>query len=210
MPASLTPILYIRLRKKITLPKGSSIHLGQIAQMLLDPEWENQLNTLLIHQHTEKDGNLLLVEMLLIIPLIKDLIPDVKIEFLGEPHMLVEFVKTDRVPRFLLLIIVCTLLFIGSGLAIMNFHADVSMRLVHQKLYTLITGEIQERPLLLQIPYSFGIGAGMMIFFNRVFKRKFNEEPNPLELEMYKYQESMDQYTVDEEYRKLRKRREMQ
>ncbi len=208
MPTPLTPILYIRLRKKITLPRGSSIYLSQIAKLLIDPQWENQLNMLFIHQHTEKDGNLLLIEMLRIIPHIKKLIPDVKIEFLGESHMLVEFVKTDRVPRFLLLIIVCALLFIGSGLAIMNFHADVSMRSVHQKLYTLITGQIQERPLLLQIPYSFGIGAGMMIFFNRVFKRKFNEEPNPLELEMYKYQESLDQYVIDEEYRKLRQRSE--
>ncbi len=208
MPTSLTPVLYIRLRKKIILPKGSSIYLGQIAQLLIDPDWEKQLNSLLIHEHTDKDGNLLLIEMLKIIPLIKRLIPDVNIEFLGQPHMLVEFVNKDRGPRILLLIIVCVLLFIGSGLAIMNFHADVSMRSVHQKLYTLITGEEQERPLLLQIPYSFGIGAGMMIFFNRVFKRKFNEEPNPLELEMYKYQESLDQYVVDEEYQKLRKRRE--
>jgi stage V sporulation protein AA len=196
MSRNLTPTLYIRLRKKVTLPKGKPIYLGQIAQILMDSEWEERLKRHLLYQPNEQDGNLLLVDMLRIIPKIKEILPDINIEFLGEPHALVEFVKPSRIPNLFLLILVCLLLFIGSGLAIMNFHADVS-----------ITGKELEHPLLLQIPYSFGIGAGMMIFFNRVFKRKFNEEPNPLEVEMFKYQESLNQYVIDEEYRNLHKKR---
>ena len=36
----------------------------------------------------------------------------------------------------------------------MNFHEDVSMREVHIALYEIITGERNEYPYLLQIPYS--------------------------------------------------------
>ncbi len=95
-------------------------------------------------------------------------------------------------------------MFIGSGLAIMNFHADVSMLAVQRKIYEMFTGEYIPNPLLLQIPYSLGIGIGMVIFFfNHLFKKKFNEEPSPLEVEMFTYQESLNQYVITEEYNRI-------
>jgi stage V sporulation protein AA len=202
MAGHLTPTLYLRLRKKVVLPKGKAIYLGQVAQILIEPEWEEDVKRLVLYEPKEQDGNLMVLDMLLIIAKVKQLIPKLTIETFGEPHVLIELTKSARSPSLLLFLAVCLLLFIGSGLAIMNFHADVNMMEVHQKLYTLLTGNEQKHPLLLQIPYSFGIGAGMMIFFNRVFKRKFNEEPNPLEVEMFKYQESLNQYVINEEYRK--------
>lgn len=70
----------------------------------------------------------------------------------------------------------------------------------------MITSKEDEHPLVLQIPYSIGIGAGMILFFNRLFKKKFNEEPNPLEVEMFMYEESMHQYVVADEYEKKKDR----
>jgi len=87
----------------------------------------------------------------------------------------------------------------------MNFHTDVSMEQVHQRIYYLVTGAYNARPLILQIPYSLGIGLGMVLFFNHVFKRKLNDEPSPLELEVFLYQENIDQYVIDHE--KSQKRR---
>ena len=97
------------------------------------------------------------------------------------------------------------LLFVGSGLAIMNFHTDVSMKEVHERIYYLMTGMHHSRPLILQIPYSLGIGLGMVLFFNHLFKQKFNDEPSPLELEVFMYQESIDQYVIDHEKTKGQK-----
>ncbi|MGW6166866.1 stage V sporulation protein AA, partial [Bacillus altitudinis] len=73
---------------------------------------------------------------------------------------------------------------------------DVSMRLVHIRLYEMITGNTVEHPYLLQIPYSFGLGFGMILFFNHVFKKRLNEEPSPLEVEMFKYQLDLDHYVA--------------
>jgi stage V sporulation protein AA len=95
------------------------------------------------------------------------------------------------------------LLFVGSGLTILNFHADVSMLAVHQRIYQLLTGKQVTHPYFLQIPYSFGIGLGMVLFFNHVFKKKFSEEPSPLEVEMFLYQESTNRYVITQEYGKI-------
>lgn len=70
------------------------------------------------------------------------------------------------------------------------------MQKVHQRIFEMLTGEKEEYPLWLQIPYSLGIGVGMILFFNHLFKKRLNEEPSPLELEMFNYQQSIDQYVI--------------
>ncbi|MFE5317108.1 stage V sporulation protein AA [Paenibacillus sp. NPDC056579] len=201
-PAS-KPTLYIRLRKHICVQPGESIFLGRIAQLLVDPEYEEALSKLLLHKPREREGNKILIDMMLIVQKIKEKYPFFQIEHFGEPHCLVEIHELRKPPNILMIVGVWLLLFVGSGLAIMNFHADVSMALVHQRIYQLLTGKWVEHPLLLQIPYSFGIGIGMIVFFNHLFKKKFNEEPSPLEVEMFLYQENINMYVVTEEYAKI-------
>ncbi len=70
------------------------------------------------------------------------------------------------------------------------------MRDVHIALYEIITGERNDYPYLLQIPYSIGLGLGMIVFFNHIFKKRLNEEPSPLEVEMFNYQLDLDQYVA--------------
>lgn len=36
----------------------------------------------------------------------------------------------------------------------------------------------------------------MVLFFNHVFQKRINEEPSPLEVEMFQYQQSLDQYVI--------------
>lgn len=79
-------------------------------------------------------------------------------------------------------------------MTIMNFHNDVGMQEVQQKLHYLLTGENNKHPLWMQIPYSLGLGLGMLLFFNHWFKKRFNEEPSPLEIELFKYQKDIDHY----------------
>jgi stage V sporulation protein AA len=208
MMESAAPYLYIRLRRKAAIAKGRNIYLSDIAQMITEPEYESRLSKLVIYVPSEEDGNRVLIDMLLIAKIIKRAFPLMQIQHFGEPHVLLEITSATKRPGLIGITLVWLLLFIGSGLAIMNFHADVSMLEVHQRLYQLITGRVSEHPLMLQIPYSIGIGAGMVIFFNHLFKKKFNEEPSPLEVEMFMYQESMNHFVITEEYQKIHEKKD--
>lgn len=203
---AVSPYLYIRLRRRARVRKGNSVQLGDIAQMIVEPEYEERLSRIVIYKSRHEDGNRVLIDMMQIVRAIKERFPELQIEHFGEPHVLLEICTGDKRPNPLLIGIVWLLLFIGSGLAIMNFHADVSMLEVHQRIYQLMTGKTVEHPLVLQIPYSFGIGVGMVIFFNHLFKKKFNEEPSPLEVEMFMYQENVNHYVITEEYCKIHER----
>jgi stage V sporulation protein AA len=199
--------LYIRFRKHVRLEKAQPILLRNIADLLSDPEIEQKLHTHVISYPEPQDGNLVLVDMLMVIRSIHQIYPNLRIEGFGEPHVLIE-IKSERArPHFIILALVWLLLFVGSGLTILNFHADVSMLEVHQRIYQLLTGKQLQHPYFLQIPYSIGIGLGMVLFFNHVFKKKFSEEPSPLEVEMFLYQESTNRYVITQEYGKIRKRK---
>jgi stage V sporulation protein AA len=201
-----THCLYIRLRRRARVAKGHTVKLGDIAQLIADPEQERNLRELIVYEPKHEDGNRVLIDMMLIVRIIKDQFPAMQIEHFGEPHVLLEIYTHIQQPNIIMIVLVWLLLFIGSGLAIMNFHADVSMLDVHIRIYELITGEKKVHPLILQIPYSFGIGIGMVIFFNHLFKKKFNEEPSPLEVEMFMYQENVNHYVITEEYGKIQER----
>lgn len=188
------------------MEKGSTIYLGQVAQLLAEPELEEKLKRIVLYRPTEVDGNLVLIDMMLIVRKVREVLPQMTIEHFGEPHTIIEVEPHAKTVHWLVLVLVWFLLFIGSGLAIMNFHADVSMAEVHQNIFTMITGMEDEHPLVLQIPYSIGIGIGMIIFFNRLFKKRFNEEPNPLEVEMFMYEENVHQYVISDEYAKKNER----
>ncbi|WP_018751466.1 stage V sporulation protein AA [Paenibacillus sanguinis] len=197
------PIIYLRLRKQVGLPAGVPIRLGDVARILAAPELESELLRLVLVQPEQRDGNLIVIDMLQVISILRNRYPGQRIEWIGEPHVLVEMIRKEKPASLLLFVLVWLLLFFGAALTIMNFHADVSMPEVQVRIVEMITGERDEHPYLFQAAYSLGIGFGMIVFFNHLFKKKWNEEPTPLEVEMFLYQENLNQYVVAEEYKKM-------
>lgn len=194
--------VFLQLRSRISLPLGQTVKLGDVAFFVCDPEWEEALRSLPLAKTRKQDGNRLLIDLIQIVPRIQSLIPGVTIEPIGHHHTLVELVGPSAKRSLFWFLVVWLLLFFGSALTIMNFHADVNMQEVQIRIVEMVTGERDEHPVLFQVAYSLGIGFGMTVFFNHLFKKKWNEEPTPLEVEMFLYQENLDHYVVTEEYRK--------
>lgn len=190
--------VYLRFRNRHYVKTNGKIFLGQIAQIVAPDHLEKDLMDLFIDQVTLKNQHMIVIDMLQVIKKIKTIFPEIEVRSIGSPEIIVEVLTSsvNKKANVLAVVFVWFLLFFGSGLAIMNFHHDVSMEEVHQRLYYLITGTQINKPLLLQIPYSLGIGIGMMLFFNHLFKKKINEEPSPLEVEIFLYQQNLDKYIV--------------
>ncbi|MFD0711099.1 stage V sporulation protein AA [Paenibacillus sp. GCM10027626] len=209
MTTETSPTLYLRLRKRINIKPGQTVTLGLAARLFAgNPVLERRLQQLVLYKHRQKDGNRVVIDLLQIVQKIRGATPQIEVETFGDPQVLVIVSDTPPKPRMLVLIIAWLLLFFGAGLAIMNFHTDVSMKEVHQRITEMITGDKNEHPLWLQIPYSFGIGIGMVVFFNHLFRKRFNEEPSPLEVELYMYEENVNEYVIAEEMSKTSEREE--
>lgn len=196
-------VLYLRLKKRIYIRSDHTVTLGQVSRLMTDDDdLERVLMDLPLYRHQESDGNRVVIDLLQIVKSIRRSYPSVSVEAYGDPQVLLMIADKPVKPRYVVLTFAWLLLFFGAGLAIMNFHTDVSMKEVHIRIVELITGEKTDHPLWFQIPYSFGVGLGMVLFFNHLFRKRFNEEPNPLEVELYKYQESINDYVIADEMRK--------
>ncbi|MGC4376422.1 stage V sporulation protein AA [Fictibacillus sp. Mic-4] len=198
--------VYIRMRQRVQVVPNQKVTLSEIAQIVAPGEIHKKVKALIIHHVKPEDKHLIVIDVIKVIQHIHNVYESIDVQTVGPAQTILEiqYEKKKLAPVYFLL--VWLLLFFGSSLAIMNFHEDVSMGIVHKKIYYMITGEQNNRPLLLQIPYSFGLGIGMILFFNHLFKKRFNEEPSPLEVEMFNYQQDLDQYVIVHENKETEKK----
>lgn len=147
--------------------------------------------------YNEKNNVLSIID---IIKKIQEKEDDLSIRIFGKPEVLIDINvenKTSKFYKYLKILAVCIVLFLGAGIAIINFHEDVNMESSLSIFYEIVTGDKVKSPLILQIPYSLGIGIGMITFFNHILKRKWKKEPSPLDVEMYMYSKNIDEYVLD-------------
>lgn len=188
--------VYIRLRHRVFIQPNDKIFLKDIAQIIAEDALHNQIGNRVLYQADAKDRNIIIIDVMHVMEEIKKFDSMIDVQIIGPSQTIIEVVYKKRKISPIFFLIIWFLLFFGSMLTIMNFHEDVSMQDAHQRLYKIITGKSVDKPLMFQIPYSFGLGLGMILFFNHVFKKRLNEEPSPLEVEMFNYQQDLDRYVV--------------
>lgn len=184
------------MRHKIQVLPNHTVSIGDLAQIISGEELKKKIEKKIVYHVNMSDKNIVVIDVMTVIEHIRSTTSDIDIQTMGATQTIVEIEYKKRNFSPIYFVGVWLLLFIGAALAIMNFHEDVSMREVHQRIYYIITGDIVEKPLLLQIPYSIGLGLGMILFFNHLFKKRINEEPSPLEVEMFNYQQDLDRYVM--------------
>ncbi|MFC0299382.1 stage V sporulation protein AA [Virgibacillus soli] len=191
--------IFIRLRKNVEFHKLQEVRLHHIAYISATTSMQRQLESIPIYRMTKKDKNIVVIDQYLIADFLQESFPNHTFEFLGPAQSIIRITTQKKLPSYIFAVVVWLIIFIGTAMTIINFHYDVSMQEVHQKIHFLFTGEHTEFPLWIQIPYSIGLGVGMLLFFNHWFNRRLNEEPSPLEVEIYHYQQAINQYVADNE-----------
>ena len=187
-------IVYIRMKKNSEVKKFQQITLNDIAYITTTSNKAERLKQAPIYRMTKHDNNIVVIDGFTVIKHLNDMFKDMEFQLIGPTHSVIRLTDSNKKAPILFVIFVWLLLFIGTAMTIMNFHYDVSMQEVHQRLHYLLTSEENSYPLWIQIPYTLGLGVGMLLFFNHWFKKRFNDEPSPLEVEIFKYQENIDQY----------------
>lgn len=97
---------------------------------------------------------------------------------------------------------VCMVSFFGSAFTIMAFHNDIGIRKLFQGIYEEIMGRPSSGFTMLEIAYSVGLAAGILLFFNHFGKKKFTQDPTPIEVEMKNYENDICRTLVETASRK--------
>ena len=195
--------LYLAVNKKATVNPNQKVLVKDIGEVYCSNQiiQNNVENTEIAPDHKKEDWDYMTA--IEIGQIILNTFPTIDLELLGEVEILIEFKsETHKMAlwKFIKIAAVCIVLFFGSSLALINFHEDVNSSKTMKDLYYTFTGERKENPLLMVIPYSIGIGVGVITFFSRVISSSLRrvKEPGPMEIQLYLYDKDMEETILNE------------
>ncbi len=199
--------IYIKPAKKIAVAGRDKILIQDLAEIVATKDVSDKIKTLelldikkLQQNKHEKKSNYL-VSVTDIVKAIKKVYPDYTINNLGEMDTIVEYKAEKSVDNIYLkwakIVFVVVTLLVGSATAIMSFHTDSQLPKVLENFYYIIFNSKTSRPLILQIPYSLGLAAGIIVFYNHFIGIKITDDPTPIEVEMTTYEKNVQDTVID-------------
>ena len=194
--------IYIRPSKKILVEQRNIIYLKDICEIVAPENICHDLGNrriLTIDDKSLKQNYLVTITD--IIKVIKKNYPDHSVVNIGESDTVIEYspevIKQNKFLNAIKIIFVCIVLFMGAASAIMSFHSDAEIPDVFRDYYEIFFGHKIKNPKIIAIPYSIGLSAGIIIFFNHVGGKKITNDPTPIEVEMSVYSQDIYDTLVD-------------
>lgn len=135
-----------------------------------------------------------------LIELMEEACPDIQVELLGEPDVLVEWVDVNKYKRWqqwLKCALVCLVSFFGTAFTIMAYHNDIGINDVFLEVYRLIMNREAQGVNVLEVSYSIGLAAGIIVFYNHVGGRRLTKDPTPIEVAMRNYEYDVDMALIE-------------
>lgn len=137
--------------------------------------------------------------ILKVIQFILEEYPSLEIENIGAEDFILEYIPVQEAKWLGVAkaIFVCILVFFGSAFTIMTFNNEAGINDIFQQLYYQVTGMKSDGFTSLEVSYSLGLALGIIIFFNHLGNKKVTHDPTPLQVQMRKYQEEVDDTFIE-------------
>ena len=79
----------------------------------------------------------------------------------------------------------------------MAYHNDIGINQLFETIYEQVMGYPSSGYSILEISYSIGLAAGIIIFFNHVGGRRITKDPTPIEVEMRIYEGDVNKALIE-------------
>lgn len=197
--------LYIKGDQSIEVTKRD-VMLGDLITMECSQQnVVSKLKTIKVMKIPEKGQHRFVVSILKIIELIHKEYPQLEIQSYGSPDMIVTYEEQkqrNKMWQFGKIAFVVLTTFFGSAFAIITFNNDSGTPEIFEQIYELIMGAKKQGFSLLELGYSVGIVAGILVFFNHFGKKNMSVDPTPVEVEMRLYENDIQTTVIAEHARK--------
>ncbi|MEI3322928.1 MAG: stage V sporulation protein AA [Eubacterium sp.] len=192
--------VYIKMDRSVEVTH-EKVTIGDIAKIeSKNKNIVNNIKSIKILADKPELGNRYVISIMKIIEIIDEKFQNVDISNIGETDCIVEFKKSNTSCKPLEILktgIICILLFFGAGFSIMSFNNDVSI----DQMFLQISGQISEDTVggakILELTYAIGLAVGITVFYNHFGPKKITKDPTPIETEMRKYENEINDALVD-------------
>ena len=198
-------VVYIMVKQNVSVIKPD-VELCDIASVYCDNEIVlAKAKAIKIHHFKDGQPARVVISTMKIISQILEIDKNLTVQSLGETDVIVEKASLQHDKRsqkkgiieVLKVIFVSLICFLGSGFTIMAFHNDVGVPQIFANMYRFVTGMNSDGFTVLEVSYSIGLSAGIIIFYNHVGGKMITSDPTPLEVEMRNYERDVNQAIVD-------------
>ena len=198
-------ILYIKGEQCVEV-QYREVTLGDLITMeCKETNIVSKLKTIKMIKIPDSKQHRYVISILKIIERIHKEYPDLEIRNIGSPDLVVIYKgekKPNQIWQICKAIVVVAISFVGAAFAIMTFNNDSGTSQLFAQTYELFTGQQHDGFSVLEVSYSIGLAIGILVFFNHFGKRKFTQDPTPLEVEMCLYENDIYTTLIEEASRK--------
>jgi len=158
-----------------------------------------KLKALKVHHFAKGAARRCVISTLKLVELMENTCSNISVQIVGEPDVLVEWVSVDKYKgwkQWLKAALVCLVSFFGTAFTIMAYHNDVGINEVFTEIYKIVMNREPQGLNTLEVSYSIGLAAGIILFFNHVGGRRLTKDPTPIEVAMRNYEEDVDKALI--------------
>ncbi|MCL1863034.1 MAG: stage V sporulation protein AA [Defluviitaleaceae bacterium] len=194
--------IYIKPKKKADLRNKNVILISDVADIVAKGDEAKKIEKMKLKSLDKKEEMAnYLVSVTDIIKKINAAYPNATINNVGEMDTWVHCIHREKQekPVFLWLrvAIISLVLFIGAATAIMSFHTDGQIPKIFERFYLMFYGVEKTNPAIITIPYSIGLAAGIILFYNHFFGKKITDDPTPIEVEIETYESDVTKAMIE-------------
>lgn len=191
--------VYVKCDRNIETP-NQDVFLADLVELRCeDALLAAKLKTIKVYRFAEGGPQRVVISSLRLVELMEEVCPDISVQIVGEADVLIERISVPQkkgVPVILRVILVCLVSFFGTGFTIMAYHNDVGISYVFEAVYELIMGRKAAGINPLEVAYSVGLAAGILVFFNHIGRRNLTKDPTPIEVSIRNYEEDVDRALI--------------
>lgn len=197
--------IYIKIERNV-LVYDRNVTLGDIASVtssneaMLRQVKQKKLYTFQEDSKNSKKIPRVIFSVLRIVELIHEDYPNAEIENEGEADFIIEYIKNpiqSQWTSYLKVVVLSLVMFFGGAFTIMSFNNDIGITELFGQFYYQVMGKTSSGFTELEISYCIGLAVGILVFFNHFGKKKITPDPTPIEVQLRKYEQDVDDTYIE-------------
>lgn len=192
--------LYLKAEQNVEL-QSEDVFVKDIGKMICtDKQILAKVKTIKLHHFKKGEQKRQVISILKVIEEIEKVCPNVTVESLGETDIMFEQIDVDKHKgpvQVAKIVFVSAISFFGTAFTIMAFHNDIGINKVFSKVYEMVMGYSSDGYSILELSYSIGLAAGIILFFNHIGGRRITKDPTPIEVEMRVYETDVNKALIE-------------
>lgn len=192
--------VYVKCDRNVEVQEPDA-HVKDIASLrCADKMISAKLKALKVHHFTANGPKRCVISTLKLIELMEEACPGICVQIIGETDVLLEWVnvskhgKAQQIPK---VILVCLVSFFGTAFTIMAYHNDIGINEVFTQVYQICMNKEPQGINVMEVAYSIGLAAGIIVFFNHIGGRRITKDPTPIEVAMKNYEKDVDMTLIE-------------